>query len=250
MLFNELMKTVEQIRDGNLHALAAKHGGPTAFAILLGKDISQVSQWLNKSIDFKTGKPRNISARSCRQIEAKLGLPVGWMDTQHAAEAELLFSRSGGESKEFDVNVRPVPIGVREIPVISAIQAGKLKEISDPYPPGAGFARVFTDDMNLSQWTFALEIEGDSMLPVFVEGDRVIIDPEMTPNPGEYVAARNSHAEATFKRYRPRGIDKSGNEIFELVPLNEDYPTMRSDSEPLQIIGTMAYHIRRGRKRK
>jgi hypothetical protein len=35
-----------------------------------------------------------------------------------------------------------------------------------------------------------------------------------------------------------------GQEVFELVPLNEDYAIMRSDQQPIQIIGTMMEHTR------
>ncbi len=82
------------------------------------------------------------------------------------------------------------------------------------------------------------------MEPDFKEGDTVVIDPNIKPRPGSFVAAKNGREEATFKKYRPRSIDLLGNEVFELVPLNEDYPTMRSDEMPIEIIGTMVEHRR------
>ncbi|MBF8177225.1 S24 family peptidase [Herminiimonas contaminans] len=148
----------------------------------------------------------------------------------------------------YEPNVKPAPIGLKAIPVISAIQAGALKEISDPYPPGAGTDIIYSDD-DLSKWAFALEINGDSMLPDFRPGDRVIIEPDLRPQPGDFVAAKNGEQEATFKKYRPRGIDAAGNEIFELAPLNEDYPTLRSDTQPLYIIGVMVEHRKKYRRK-
>jgi hypothetical protein len=47
---------------------------------------------------------------------------------------------------------------------------------------------------------------------------------------------------------RPRGIHASGREVFELVPLNDDYPTMRSDTEPLLIVGTIVEQRQRRRR--
>jgi SOS-response transcriptional repressor LexA len=148
----------------------------------------------------------------------------------------------------FPINVAAATIGKRAIPVISAIQAGALKEIALPYEPGDGFATVYADD-EYSKWAFALEIEGESMLPEFRPGDIVIIEPEWEPRPGEYVAAKNGREEATFKKYRPRGTDAAGNMVFELAPLNDDYPTLRSDVTPLIIIGVMAEHRRKARRR-
>lgn len=152
------------------------------------------------------------------------------------------------EQVSFDRNVKAAPRGARAIPVISPIQAGMLKEITDPYLPGAGFDVLYTDD-DLSRWAFALEIEGDSMLPEFRPGDRVIIDPEVQPQPGDFVAAKNCAEEATFKKYRPRGIDAQGNDIFELTPLNDDYPTLRSDVQELHIIGVMVEHRKKYRRK-
>ncbi|WP_440112699.1 LexA family protein [Acidovorax sp. BL-A-41-H1] len=145
-------------------------------------------------------------------------------------------------------NVTPAPIGGRSIPVISAIQAGMWCEIVDQFQPGDADEYLLTD-LELSAHAFALTIRGDSMLPEFNPGDRVIIDPEVAPHPGDFVAAKNGEQEATFKKYRPRGMDASGNMVFELVPLNDDYPTLRSDVEHIRIVGTMVEHRKYRRPR-
>lgn len=151
-------------------------------------------------------------------------------------------------TESFDTNVSAAPNDLRAIPVISAIQAGLLTEIKDPYPPGAGFDVIYTD-VSVSRGAFGLEIEGESMLPEFRPGDRVIIDPELSPNPGDFVVAKNGADEATFKKYRPRGVDAAGNMVFELTPLNPDYPTLRSDIQPLFIIGVMVEHRKKYRRK-
>lgn len=148
----------------------------------------------------------------------------------------------------FDQNAKPIPLGTRAIPVISAIQAGAMKEITVPYAAGDGYATIYVDD-TYSQWAFGLEIDGDSMVPDYLPGDIVIIEPEWQPRPGDCVAARNGKQEATFKKYRLRGINADGNDIFELVPINEDYPTVRSDETPLTIIGVMAESRRKIKRR-
>lgn len=159
-----------------------------------------------------------------------------------------LASGDGPMKTGMDSNVRPVSEGMRAYPVISTIQAGLVKEISCPYEPGDGFAIEFGED-DASTWAFFLEIEGDSMLPEFRPGDRVLIDPEVTPRPGDFVAARNTKQEATFKKYRVRGINEAGQEVFELVPLNDDYPVLRSDEHHLVVIGTMLEHRRKFRRK-
>lgn len=144
-------------------------------------------------------------------------------------------------------NVTPAPVGSRQIPLISCVQAGMWTEVADSYAPGDAAEWLLTD-LDLSGYAFALEIKGESMLPDFRPGDRVIIDPEIAPSPGDFVVAKNGSNEATFKKYRPRGVNEHGDQVFELVPLNPDYETMRSDYTPIIIIGTMVEH-RRYRKK-
>lgn len=103
----------------------------------------------------------------------------------------------------------------------------------------------------LSRVAFALQIEGDSMMPEFQAGDIIIVDPEVAPMPGDYVVAKlDNEQTATFKKYRSRGTDATGFECFELVPLNDDYATVTvSASNPGRVIGTMIEHRRKRRRR-
>lgn len=146
-------------------------------------------------------------------------------------------------------NAVPVSMGNRRIPVINSIQAGQLTTVTDHFPPGAVHEWIETD-ITVSPETFALVLAGKSMYPDFDEGDKVIIDPQIRPQPGDFVAASaNGDKEATFKKYRLRGITESGADIFELVPLNPDFPTIRSDETELRIIGVMVEHRRYRRRR-
>lgn len=206
-----------------------------ALADLVGVTWQTVQQW-----EKEGGTAPNRSRMDA--VAAALGVTAEWLRTG------VTGSTAQSLEVKFDQNVFPVPMGIRAIPVISAIQAGALKEISMPYAPGQGYATIYTD-ADYSKWAFGLAIEGDSMLPEFRPGDLVIIEPDWEPRPGDYVAAKNGKEEATFKKYRQRGVGSDGEIIFELIPLNEDYPTLRSDITPLTIVGVMAEHRRRTRRR-
>jgi SOS-response transcriptional repressor LexA len=93
-------------------------------------------------------------------------------------------------------------------------------------------------------------VRGDSMGREFREGDKIIVDPEVAPQPGDYVVAKvDGEGEATFKKYRPRGADAEGRPVIDLVPLNEDWPVLRIDAaRPGRILGTLVEH-RRYRRR-
>ncbi|MBL0572200.1 LexA family protein [Aeromonas hydrophila] len=137
---------------------------------------------------------------------------------------------------------------IHRIPVITYVQAGVWTETSEIRECDGNMAYI-TTDLDLGQRAFAIVIRGNSMEPEFTEGDLVLIDPDEPLHPGDFVVAKNGEEEATFKKYRPRGYGEDGQEIFELAPLNDDYPTMRSDRQHIQIIGTMVEHRRRRKKR-
>lgn len=177
-----------------------------------------------------------LTARSITAIATALGVNPVWL-----AEGKGIAAVTD-QLTDDTKNVIDASIGIRRIPLISYVQAGYMVEVIDPYQLGGASEYLQTDLVDLSPNAFALEIRGESMLPEFREGDRIIIDPSIQPQPGDYVVAKNGHEEATFKKYRPRGLNERGNDVFELIPLNEDYPTMRSDITPLTIIGVMVEH--------
>jgi SOS-response transcriptional repressor LexA len=143
----------------------------------------------------------------------------------------------------------PAETDFQEIPVISFVEAGKWGAVTDPYPMGKADEFIGVNH-RVGARSFALRIKGMSMFPEYQEGDIVVIDPDVSPLPGDCVVARmGDDPEATFKKFRPRGRDKNGNEIIELAPINTDYPTLTIDAEnPGQIVGTEVEH-RRFRRR-
>lgn len=155
--------------------------------------------------------------------------------------------RDGTGPMEGAVNVRPAEVGKRRVPLISSVQAGLMHETVTPFPAGGAFEYLLTD-LDLSDSAFALAIEGRSMEPDFREGDRIIVDPAIRPIAGDFVVATNGRDQATFKTYRPRGVSATGIEVFELVPLNPDYPTISNENLPLRVVGVMVEHRRYRRK--
>ncbi|KAB7669742.1 helix-turn-helix domain-containing protein [Plesiomonas shigelloides] len=144
-------------------------------------------------------------------------------------------------------NVTSTPLTGRRVPVLNYVQAGAWKEASD-YRMYDGNIEWIEADWDYSDNTFGLVVVGDSMAPDFLEGDVLVIDPNVDPLPGDFVVAKNGQDEATFKRYRPKGFNDQGIEYFELVPSNENYPKMRSDKQEIRIIGTMMEYRRKRKK--
>lgn len=214
-------------------------------SVLVDSDVGNLSR-LERGV-------QGYSDQMLSKLASALGVPVAAFFVEDQQLLAVLGQQIEGlpaAPGAFDENVKMAPpsaMGMRPIPVISSVQAGALRDMEQPYPPGIGYAYEYTDQ-DLSDWAFALDVEGVSMMPEFRPGDRIIIEPELAPNPGDFVVARNGSAQATFKKYRPRGIDAAGNMVFELVPLNDDYPTLRSDTEQLTVIGVMTEHRKKYRR--
>ena len=213
-----------EIKDWVKAARQLKGWNQTQLGDVVGRTKGNIGHW-------ETGK-HTPSLEQIAAISVATGFPMPALGVQSAAVS----------------NVAPAPMGGRRVPVITSIQAGMWAEIVDSFQPGDAGDWLLTD-IDLSDSSFALDIRGNSMEPEFKDGDRVIIDPEIAPQPGDFVAAKNGEQEATFKKYRPRGMDAHGNIIFELVPLNDDYPTLRSDVQHIRIVGTMVEHRKYRRAR-
>lgn len=140
-------------------------------------------------------------------------------------------------------NITPGQIGSRRIPIMDLTQLGK--------PPASEhdastdlMASYVLSDFPRSVNTFAMYIRGDSMEPTFCEGDLVVVDPDVSIKPGDFVIARIGNWENVFRRYRDLGLNPDGNKIFELIPLNSLYASVRSDHQELTILGIMVEHRR------
>jgi len=211
--------------------LAMKQSGVSTQMLADGLGISY--QAAKKAID---GKTKAFTASNNQKAANLLSVSAEWLATGEA-----------GQFVQDKSNVSSAQIGHRQIPLISYVHAGLWSAAADPFQPNDAHDWLMTD-LDLSKGSFALEIKGDSMLPDFSPGDRVIIDPDIRPQPGDYVVAKNGEDEATFKKYRLRSINDQGDPVFELVPLNPDYPSIRSDQVPSHIVGTMV-EVRKYRRR-
>lgn len=133
--------------------------------------------------------------------------------------------------------------GPRQYPVLSHTQAASLAD-GGALPKLGKILDTEFGKYGPSTRAFFLALEGDAMAPEFREGDRVLVDPEARPQPGDFVVARNAKRQALLRKYRVRGVDDEGVEVFELVPLNADHAALRSDKHRLTLIGTVLGHRR------
>lgn len=221
------------------------HISQSELATLAGIKQPSVASWVS-------GKTKNMKSAPALAICSKLPLNQNWIVN---GVGDPLVSNDQLPANQS--NVEPIRGRMKRIPILSYVQAG------DPTSTGQIAARqaaiesgdFIWVDMDLPDDCYALKVIGSSMEPDFREGDIIVIDPTIHPMPGDFVIATrgskfSDDMETTFKKYRPRGYDEYGNEIFELIPLNEDYPIDNSRTEGLAVIGVMVEHRRSYRRRR
>jgi SOS-response transcriptional repressor LexA len=219
-------------------------GSQAAIGRLIGSSSQKIKNWelreaISKDGLIKLSKALHISIDWLEYGRGPMMAPGAILDAPVASRRSKNKLQSGASE--------PIAMGTRRIPLISYVQAGHWMDAINCFLPDDVQEWLLTD-LDLPDSCFGLQIKGDSMLPEFKEGDRIIVDPTVEPRPGDFVVAQNGKEEATFKKYRPRGNNAKGRFVFELIPLNEDYSICRSDQMPIRIIGVMVEH-RKYRKR-
>lgn len=129
------------------------------------------------------------------------------------------------------LNIEPALVGkLNPVPIISWVAAGRWHEVCDAFQPGDADEWLASDVKG--QNIFAVRVKGDSMEPEFTEGDIIILDPHIKPNPGDYVIVKNDEGEATLKQLKQYGRTRV------LHPLNPKYPDIElSEKHQYEIAG-------------
>ncbi|MGL4728841.1 MAG: S24 family peptidase [Bosea sp. (in: a-proteobacteria)] len=107
----------------------------------------------------------------------------------------------------------------RTIPLIGLAQAGAGRVFDDAgLPSGEGWEEVAFPGP-ADERLFALEITGDSMLPLYRDGDTIIVSPGATVRRGDRVVVRTLEGEVTAKI-----LKRQTAKTVELASLNPEHP--------------------------
>ena len=86
----------------------------------------------------------------------------------------------------------------RGVPLLGFAQAGDLGFFDDAgFPVGQGWDEI--DIQGDGEGVYALEIAGDSMLPVYRAGDRILVQPTAEPRRGDRVVVKTQEGEVMAK---------------------------------------------------
>ncbi|MBA2588163.1 MAG: helix-turn-helix transcriptional regulator [Alphaproteobacteria bacterium] len=179
-----------------IDALAARHGlSPSGLARLAGLDPTT----FNKS---KRGAANG---------------KLRWPSTESLAK---VLGATGASLDEFTALVGEGGAGAaRMVPLIGMAQAGNAGFFDDAgFPAGSGWEDIAFPD-NPDPHCYALEITGESMMPVYRDGMRILVSPGASVRRGDRVVVKSRAGEVLAKslaRMTAQRIElKSFNPAFE-----------------------------------
>jgi phage repressor protein C with HTH and peptisase S24 domain len=142
-----------------------------------------------------------------------------WPTTESIAK---VLQATGASFDEFSALVAAPPRsgnGAQPIPLIGLTKAGSGGFFDDGgFPVGGGWDQIRfprVDDDN----AYALEVTGDSMEPLYREGDILIVSPNAAPRRGDRVVLRTIDGEVLAKI-----LVKRTTKMVELASFNPDHP--------------------------
>ena len=128
---------------------------------------------------------------------------------------------------------------IQSVPVISWVNANRFA--ASPIPQDV--ADTFVHTTGKGKNIFALKVRSDCMEPEFIDGDIIIVRPDINADNGDYVIVQdNDSDEATFKQ-----LKRYGRKVI-LHPLNHKYSDIELDhDERYQIIGVVIEKVKKYR---
>jgi phage repressor protein C with HTH and peptisase S24 domain len=197
--------------------LAQRHGlSPSGLAKRGGLDPTTFNKSKRETAD---GKLRWPSTESLAKVLDATGSSfaefVGFLTNgEVAGESE----RAGGQEQR--------AAAPRLVPVIGYAQAGSDGYFDDAgYPSGAGWDELNFPDV-LDEHAYALEISGDSMSPVYRDGDIIIVSPTASLRRGDRVVVRTRSGEVLAKQLARQTANR-----LELLSLNRQHPDRSLDMQ-------------------
>ena len=120
---------------------------------------------------------------------------------------------------------------VRRIPLIGHAQAGEAGYFDDAgYPTGGGWDEVDFPDQG-GRFAYALEISGDSMAPVYRDGDRIVVSPGASVRRGDRVVVRTVSGEVMAKE-----VQRMTASRVELLSINREHDDRSLAREEIEFI--------------
>lgn len=142
-----------------------------------------------------------------------------------------LLEASGATVEEFTdllTGRKGQPPRRKQIPLLGLAKAGKGGFFDDSgFPAGNGWDEIEVPGVT-DQNAYALEITGDSMLPVYREGDTIVVSPSATIRKGDRVVVRTTDGQVMAKILQRQTV-----KTVELASFNPEHSTRTLDTKEI-----------------
>jgi phage repressor protein C with HTH and peptisase S24 domain len=159
-----------------------------------------------------------------------------WPTTESIAK---VLDASGASVEEFSdllTGRKGQPPRRKQIPLLGLAQAGKGGFFDDSgFPVGSGWEEIDVPGVTDSN-AYALEITGDSMLPVYREGDVIIVSPSATIRKGDRVAVKTVDGQVMAKT-----MQRQTAKTVELVSINPEHEPKTIDMKDIDWIARIIW---------
>lgn len=181
-----------------IDALAARHSlSASGLARRAGLDSTAFNKSKRRSAD---GRPRWPSTESLAKV----------MQATGASLDDFMALVNGGPG----TRSRPPTV-----PLIGFAQAGAGGYFDEAgFPAGEGWEHVDLPG-GVREGAYALQVQGDSMLPVYRDGDVLVVEPGAPVRKGDRVVVKTLGGEVMAKV-----LSRQSSDGIELISLNRDHP--------------------------
>jgi phage repressor protein C with HTH and peptisase S24 domain len=156
-----------------------------------------------------------------------------WPSTESVAK---VLGVSGIGFTEFAAMAEGAQARNRGVPLLGFAQAGAAGYFDDAgFPVGQGWDEVEFPGVG-REGVYALEVSGDSMEPVYREGDRIVVAPDVQPRRGDRVVVKTTEGEVMAKE-----LVRLTAKTVELRSLNPDYPGRTLDRKDVAWIARILW---------
>jgi phage repressor protein C with HTH and peptisase S24 domain len=203
-----------------IDALAERHSlSVSGLARRAGLDSTAFNKSKRRSAD---GRPRWPSTESLSKI----------MEATSSSVDEFFALLEGGEMP----SRRALLQRQATVPMLGFAQAGTGGFFDDAgFPAGQGWEPIELPAPR-AEGSYALQVQGDSMLPLYRHGDILVVQPEAPVRNGDRVVVKTADGEVMAKILRRRN-----ERTIELVSLNPEHPDRQIPAADVEWIARIVW---------
>lgn len=189
LFMSNLMNRIEEV-------LKEKHWSIRKLEREAGISVGSISKW-------KSGNPSHYNLKKVADV---LGVSVAYLTGESNFRSErdaMMHQWVENQRKDLAVEVMRIEAGVR-IPVLNEVPCGNPIDCADEFSEWEEISEKLARQGSF----YALKVKSDSMSPIIMEGDILIVKQQSTAESGDIVIAKVNGDDACCKKLirRPDGI--------------------------------------------